>query len=78
MNMRTGWISVAVVLVAVSAAHARASDDESKRIGEAVGVLEESRSTPDKAIPADIWHRAQSVVVISGLKGGVRAWRRVR
>jgi lipid-binding SYLF domain-containing protein len=58
----------ALVLVTASAAAAASSNDETKRVTDAASVLREAGSSPDRAIPEDIWQRARCVVVIPGVK----------
>jgi lipid-binding SYLF domain-containing protein len=50
------------------AATAKLSNEEVKRLNEAASVLNEMRTAPDKAIPQDLWSKAECVVVIPSMK----------
>jgi lipid-binding SYLF domain-containing protein len=66
------WITVLVVVIAGHSASAgiagALSAKESKRIQEAADVLKEIHAVPDKDIPADLWSKAECVLVVPGLK----------
>jgi SH3 domain-containing YSC84-like protein 1 len=61
----------AAMVVALTAATAHAADLSTKgtdRIREAATVLQEIHSVPDKDIPAELWERAECVIVVPSLK----------
>jgi lipid-binding SYLF domain-containing protein len=66
------WITALVVVIAGHSASAgiagALSAKESKRIQEAADVLKEIHAVPDKDIPADLWSKAECVLVVPGLK----------
>jgi lipid-binding SYLF domain-containing protein len=51
-----------------TSAFAALNGNEVKRLGEATTVLSELRGAPDKGIPADLWNKAQCVLVIPSVK----------
>ncbi|HMF99072.1 MAG TPA: lipid-binding SYLF domain-containing protein [Vicinamibacterales bacterium] len=51
-----------------SSAFAALSRDEVKRLADAGAILTELRNTPDKAIPEELWGRAECVAVIPSMK----------
>jgi len=59
------------MVVALTAATAHGADLSTKgadRIKEAATVLQEIHSVPDKDIPAELWERAECVIVVPSLK----------
>jgi lipid-binding SYLF domain-containing protein len=56
-------VGVAALLVASTAFGSSARSD-AKRLSESTMVLSQLRNAPDNGIPADVWNRAQCVVVI--------------
>src|ERR1700733_7786767 len=65
--MKKMAICCVLVLIAASA-FAALSKDEVKRLNESATILSELRRSPDKAIPEDLWNKAQCVLVIPSLK----------
>jgi lipid-binding SYLF domain-containing protein len=65
--MKKMAICCVLVLIAASA-FAALSKDEVKRLNESATILSELRNSPDKAIPEDLWNKAQCVLVIPSLK----------
>src|SRR5438105_6516746 len=57
-----------VVSMLASSAFATLSKDEIKRLNDAGTILSELRNSPDKAIPEELWSKAQCVVVIPSMK----------
>src|ERR1700682_2803977 len=75
-----------VLVLTAASAFAAVSRDEVKRLNESATILSELRNSPDKAIPEDLWNKAQCVLVIPSLKkaafivggeygAGVMSWR---
>jgi lipid-binding SYLF domain-containing protein len=63
--------SLGAALVAVTSAQAATARQEvAGRLNNAVEVLQDIMSTPDKAIPQDLLGRAQCVVIVPGVKKG--------
>ncbi|HUK36357.1 MAG TPA: lipid-binding SYLF domain-containing protein, partial [Vicinamibacterales bacterium] len=60
--------TLAFVLAGTVAASARISSEQKDRIRESAAVLDDIHGQPDKAIPPDLWDKAQCVVVIPSLK----------
>ena len=60
-------ICCASCLLATSA-FAALTKDETKQLGDAATVLSEMRDAPDSGIPADLWGRAECVLVIPSMK----------
>jgi lipid-binding SYLF domain-containing protein len=54
--------------MAATAQAADLSAREAGRIREAAVVLKEIHTVPDKGVPAELWQRAECVVVVPGLK----------
>ena len=67
--MKRVVIACVVSLVATSA-FAELSKEEVKSLNESGIVVTELRNSPDKGIPADLWRKAECVIVIPGLKKG--------
>jgi lipid-binding SYLF domain-containing protein len=62
-------VAICCVLVLTAAsAFAALSKEEVKRLNESTAILSELRNAPDKAIPEDLWNKAQCVLVIPSLK----------
>ena len=62
-------VAICCVLVLTAAsAFAALSREEVKRLNESAAILSELRNSPDKAIPEDLWNKAQCVLVIPALK----------
>jgi len=62
-------VAICCVLVLTAAsAFAALSKEEVRRLNESAAVLSELRNSPDKAIPEDLWEKAQCVLVIPSLK----------
>lgn len=59
-----------LVPLALVATTTRAATKHKQRLEDAVTVLEEMMSTPDKAIPQDLLDKAHCVVIIPGLEKG--------
>ena len=57
-----------VLLMLASSAFATVSKDEVKRLNDAGAILSELRNSPDKAIPEELWAKAQCVIVIPSMK----------
>ena len=57
-----------VLSMVASSAFAALSKDEVKRLNEAGPILTELRNSTEKAIPEDVWSKAQCVVVIPSMK----------
>src|SRR5438270_11529439 len=57
-----------VVSMLASSAFATLSKDEIKRLNDAGTILSELRNSPDKAIPEELWAKAQCVIVIPSMK----------
>jgi len=66
--MRTLVTTTAIVLVFATMASASVNEKERNRIRDAVAVLNELRSTPDKDIPQSLWERAECVAVFPSVK----------
>src|SRR5258707_603435 len=66
--MRLLTAAVFVTLTVTTAQAAGLSAKEATRIQEAATVLSEIHGIPDKDIPAELWQRAECVVVIPSLK----------
>jgi lipid-binding SYLF domain-containing protein len=66
--MRTLVTTVTVVLVFSTIASASVNEKERNRIKDAVAVLNDLRSTPDKDIPQSLWERSACVAVIPSVK----------
>ena len=66
--MRTLTTAAAVVLVFATVAGASVNEKERNRIKDAVAVLNDLRSAPDKDIPQGLWERAECVAVIPSVK----------
>jgi len=66
--MRTLVTTAAVVLVFATIASASVNEKERTRINDAVAVLNDLRSTPDKDIPQGLWDRADCVAVFPSVK----------
>src|SRR5947209_7105926 len=65
--MKRAMMASMLCLVA-SSAFATLSKDEIKRLNDAGTILSELRNSPDKAIPEELWSKAQCVVVIPSMK----------
>ena len=65
--MKKAVIACVLSLVA-SSAFATLSKDEVKRLNEAGPILTELRNSTEKAIPEDVWSKAQCVIVIPSMK----------
>ena len=60
------------ILAIVTPLRAQKSDDESKRINEALTVLDEIMAAADKAVPRSVMEKAEGIAVFpSLLKGGL-------
>jgi lipid-binding SYLF domain-containing protein len=57
-----------VLVLMAASAFAALSREEVKRLNESANILSELRNSPDKAIPEDLWNKAQCVLVIPSLK----------
>src|SRR4029077_20356190 len=57
-----------VLLMLASSAFTTVSKDEVKRLNDAGAILSELRNSPDKAIPEELWAKAQCVIVIPSMK----------
>src|SRR3954470_9982771 len=57
-----------VLSMIASSTFAAPSKDEVKRLNEAGTILSELRNSPDKAIPEELWSKAQCVAVIPSMK----------
>jgi lipid-binding SYLF domain-containing protein len=57
-----------VLSMIASSTFATPSKDEVKRLNEAGTILSELRNSPDKAIPEELWSKAQCVAVIPSMK----------
>ena len=66
--MRTLTAAMVVALTAATAHGADLSTKGADRIKEAATVLQEIHSVPDKDIPAELWERAECVIVVPSLK----------
>ena len=66
--MRTLTAAMVVALTATTALGADLSTKETDRIREAATVLQEIHTVPDKDIPAELWERAECVIVVPSLK----------
>ena len=66
--MRQVVLSSALLLTSAIAAAAELSSSESKRLTDATSVVREFRTAPDKAIPENLWSRAECVTVIPNLQ----------
>jgi len=66
--MRTLTAAMVVALTAATALGADLSTKETDRIREAATVLQEIHTVPDKDIPAELWERAECVIVVPSLK----------
>jgi len=66
--MRTLTAAMVVALTAATALGADLSTKGADRIKEAATVLQEIHSVPDKDIPAELWERAECVIVVPSLK----------
>ena len=65
--MKKAVIACVLSMVA-SSAFATLSKDEVKRLNEAGPILTELRNSTEKAIPEDVWTKAQCVIVIPSMK----------
>jgi SH3 domain-containing YSC84-like protein 1 len=65
--MKKAVIACVLSMVA-SSAFATLSKDEVKRLNEAGTILTELRNSTEKAIPEDLWTKAQCVIVIPSMK----------
>jgi len=65
--MKKAVIACALLMLA-SSAFATVSKDEVKRLNDAGAILSELRNSPDKAIPEELWAKAQCVIVIPSMK----------
>ena len=68
MSMRRIVMIGCVVTLAATAAFAKISGDENKRLSEAATIINEMRSAADGGIPQDLWNKSECVVVIPSLK----------
>jgi lipid-binding SYLF domain-containing protein len=66
--MRTLTAAMVVALTAATAHGGDLSTKETDRIREAATVLQEIHTVPDKDIPAELWERAECVIVVPSLK----------
>lgn len=66
--MRRTISTFMIVLTGAASLSAALSTREAKRIREAAAVLTELRSMPDRAIPEDLWNKAECVMVVPSLK----------
>jgi lipid-binding SYLF domain-containing protein len=66
--MRTLTVGMVLALTTATAYAADLSTKETERIREAVTVLQEIHSVPDKDVPDELWDRAECVIVIPSLK----------
>src|SRR6185295_16837085 len=66
--MRTLTAAMVVGLTEATAHGADLSTKGADRIKEAATVLQEIHSVPDKDIPAELWERAECVIVVPSLK----------
>ena len=66
--MRTLTLAMVLALTAATAYGADLSTKEAERIKEAATVLQEIHGVPDKDIPAELWERAECVIVVPSLK----------
>ena len=66
--MRTLTAVMVMALTAATALGADLSTKETDRIREAATVLQEIHTVPDKDIPAELWERAECVIVVPSLK----------
>lgn len=76
MKLRSRTVFVAVLIAAVVAIHPLTAqdkpDNEIKRVSEAVTVLDEIMSAPDKAVPRSVIEKAEGIAVFPSLiKGGI-------
>jgi lipid-binding SYLF domain-containing protein len=55
-------------LLITSSAFAALSNDQVKRLSDSAAVLSDLRSAPDQGIPANLWARAECVIVIPSMK----------
>ena len=65
--MKTLALCCGLCLIAGSA-YAALTKDEVKRLDASARVVAELREAPDRAIPEDLWRKAQCVVVVPGMK----------
>jgi lipid-binding SYLF domain-containing protein len=65
--MRRVILGCMSLLIATSA-FASLSKDEVKRLEESAAILRELRNAPDKAIPEQLWDKAECVLVIPSIK----------
>ena len=68
MSMRRIVMIGCVVTLAATAAFAKISGDENKRLSEAATIINEMRIAADGGIPQDLWNKSECVVVIPSLK----------
>ena len=68
VSMRAGVIVGTLFLAGASAAAAKESSADSKRITDAAAVIKELRAPPDKGVPDGIWDKAHCVAVLPGVK----------
>ena len=68
VSMRAGLIVGTLFLAGASAAAAKESSADSKRITDAAAVIKELRAAPDKGVPDGIWDKAHCVAVLPGVK----------
>src|SRR5689334_10992554 len=67
IHMKKAVIACVLSMVA-SSAFATLSRDEVKRLSDAGTILNELRNSTEKAIPEDLWGKAQCVIVIPSMK----------
>jgi len=67
IHMKKAVIACVLSMVA-SSAFATLSRDEVKRLSDAGTILNELRNSTEKAIPEDLWSKAQCVIVIPSMK----------
>src|SRR5512139_245350 len=68
MPMIKRLAGAAAVLLVATTAFAALGKDEVKLLNESAALLSDMRNAPDKAIPTEIWEKADCVVVIPSLK----------
>jgi len=68
VTMIPALVAAQLTFLTAAAASADVSAAEARRIDEAATVLREIHSVPDKDVPADLWNRAECVIVVPGLK----------
>ena len=57
-----------VLIASLATSLVAANNEEAQRLTAAGDVLQEVMETPDKAIPTDLFHKANCVVVIPSMK----------